>query len=78
MLEKELNFYISHQKELIESYNGKFLVIVGEDVVGVFESEIEAYNESKVNYTPGSFLIQRCSPGNTDYSTTFYSRVSFS
>ena len=47
MLEKEFKYYREHQKELAKDYNEKYIVIVGEEVIGVYDSEIEAYNKTK-------------------------------
>jgi hypothetical protein len=76
-LKKEFDWYLANQAELIKKYNGKFLLIVGENVVGSFDSTVDAYNKGMAEYEPGKFLIQRCSSGNADYTATFHSRVSF-
>lgn len=78
MLENEFNYYIAHQEDLVSKYNGKYLVIVGENVVDVGETQLDAYNKGKEGHSIGTFLIQKCSPGNADYTQTFHSRVSFS
>lgn len=78
MLDKEFQYYLDHQKELVEKHNNKFLVIVGEKVIGAFNSNVEAYNSAKEKFEPGTFLVQKCSEGVADYTATFYSRVSFS
>jgi hypothetical protein len=77
MLEQEFNFYKEHQDELVKKYKGKFLAIVGQEVVGVFDTELEAYAEMKKKYPVGTFLIQHCLPGKDSYTQTFHSRVSF-
>ncbi len=77
MLEKEFEYYLKNQEELVKQYNGKFIVIKGEEVVKVFDTEIEAYNWAKEEYEPGTFLIQKVSPGDKDYTQTFHSRVRF-
>jgi hypothetical protein len=74
-LEKEFEYYKTHQDGLVEKYNGKFLVIVGEEVVGVYDQELQAYLKAKELYKPGTFLIQRCGPGRESYTQTFHSRV---
>lgn len=61
--EKELNFFISHQDELVVKYAGKVLVIQGENVIGVFDSPLEAYTETQKEHELGSFMIQPCEPG---------------
>ena len=77
MLEKEFKYFKDHQEELVEKHEGKYLVIMGEEVTGVYDSEIDAYVESKKLSKPGTFLIQHCLPGESAYTQTFYSRVIF-
>lgn len=76
-LEKEFNFYKAHQDELVQKYDGKFLAIVGDKVVGVYDSELAAYTDAKKKYAAGTFLIQHCTPGNESYTQTYHSRVAF-
>ena len=77
MLEREFQYYIDHQDELVKKYNGKVLVIIGETVVGVYDTEAEAYFSSIKKHTPGTFLVQLCTPGRDSYTQTFHSRVVF-
>ena len=77
MLEQEFKYFTDHQDELVKQYNGKFIAIVGEQVVGAFDTEVEAYTEMKKTYAPGTFLLQQCLPGENGYTQTFYSRVAF-
>jgi len=77
MLEKEFKYYREHQKELAKDYNEKYIVIVGEEVIGVYDSEIEAYNKTKATHEVGTFLIQFCSADPNNYTQTFHSRVGF-
>lgn len=74
-LEKEFNFYIKNQAELLKKYEGKFIVIKGEEVVGVYDSELSAYTEAQKKHELGTFLIQQCLPGKENYTQTFHSRV---
>jgi hypothetical protein len=78
MLENEFKYYLANQDELVKKYNGKFIVIVGSQVVGAYDSNVQAYTASSSKYQAGTFLIQKCTPGIQDYTQTFYSRVSFS
>ena len=45
-LEKEFQYYLDHQAELAEQYEGKILVIKGEQVIGVYDDEDGAYGKS--------------------------------
>jgi uncharacterized protein (DUF1330 family) len=78
MLDKEFKYYIDNQKELVKKYENQYLVIRGEEVVGVFGSDEQAYIDSIKKYPEGTFLIQFCDSGDRSYSQTFHSRVSFS
>jgi len=77
MLEKEFEYYLRHQTELVKKYKGKVLAIVNEEIVGVYDDEAAAYLETIKKYEPGKFLLQLCTPGEDDYTQTFHSRVSF-
>jgi hypothetical protein len=77
MLEKEFAYYLNNQADLVKKYNGKFLVIKGETVMGHFDTQGEAYIDATKKFEVGTFLIQRCSLGDQDYTQTFHSRVSF-
>jgi hypothetical protein len=77
MLDKELQYYIDHQDEFVSQNQGKFLVIKNQELIGVFDSEIEAYTETVKNHELGTFLIQECQPGDSNYTQTFRTRVIF-
>lgn len=77
MLEKEFKYYLDNQEKLVQKYEGKHLVIVGEEVVGVFSSDEEAFFDSEKKYKSGTFLIQFCERGDNSYTQSFHSRVSF-
>jgi hypothetical protein len=78
MLDKEYDFYIKNLSALLKKYKGKYIVIVGEEVVGSYDTEIEAYTESIILYELGSFLIQYCIPEKKVHPQMYHSRVVFS
>ena len=75
MLEKEFQYYLQHQEEFVQKYNNRYIVIVGQKIIGDYDSFAVAVVESKKQYQQGTFLVQRCSEGNKDYSFTYHSRV---
>lgn len=75
MLEKEFQYYVTHQNELLEHYLNKYLVIKDEKVVSSYDNRLEAYNEASKQFSVGTFLIQHCQPGSKAYTQTFHSRV---
>jgi hypothetical protein len=74
-LRKQFQYYLDHQDELVQRYRGKWVVIVGEEIVGDFDSELAAYAFATTGYEPGAFMIQLVTPGQESYSQTFRSRV---
>jgi len=77
MLDKEFKYYRNNQKELVEKYNGKYIVIIDEKVVDVYDSFEEALFESQKKYAIGTFLIQHCLPGEDNYTQTYHTRAIF-
>ena len=77
MLEKEFIYYLTLQNELVENYNGKLLVIIGEEVVAHFDSFEEALDDSQKKYKLGTFLIHQCQSGEDNYTQTFHTRAIF-
>ena len=76
-LENEFKFYLDNQASILAKYGGKFVVIVGNEVVGAFDSMADAYFDSIKKYEPGTFLIQECTEGEEAYTQSFTSRVIF-
>jgi hypothetical protein len=77
MLEKELQFFIDNQERLVNEHRGKTLVIKDEQVVGVYDSPLEAYLDSLKKYEPGTFMIQPCTEGTDAYTVTITSHELF-
>jgi hypothetical protein len=74
-LEAEFRYYKDHQDELVAQYEGKFVVIKDEAVLGAYASYEDAYREAGKQHQVGTFLIQHVERGDTAYTQTFHSRV---
>jgi hypothetical protein len=75
MLDKEFKYYLKNQSQLVEKYNGKYIVIKNNQVIGAYNSHKEAFSETIKSHKLGTFLIQLCTPGSEAYTQKFYSRV---
>lgn len=73
MFERELEYFKENQNELCSKYPGKTLVIIGKDVVGVFNNPLEAYCQTQKKYKLGTFMIQPCIIGTDAYTITINS-----
>lgn len=77
MLEKEFQYYLDHQEQLVKEFKGKYLVIKDQKIIGVYNTQEEAYLESQKENEVGTFLIQLCDVGKDNYTHTYHSRVTF-
>jgi hypothetical protein len=76
-LQKEFQYYIDHQDELVKRYSGRVIVIKDQTVIGDFGSDLEAVQEVSKKHKLGTFLVQKCEAGRDSYTQTFNSRVVF-
>ena len=75
MLDNEFYYYRANQDKLLKDYNGRYIVIVGDKVLGDYDSYLEAYVKTKKDHEPCTFLIQECTPGNKAYTVTCHNRI---
>jgi hypothetical protein len=57
MLEREFEFYENNKSEIREKYLGKQIVIIGNEIIGVYDDIEEAYQETIRTHIPGTFMI---------------------
>ena len=74
-LREEFHYYLEHQDEIVAQHDGKVVAIIGEAIVGTFDSEVEAVREMQKKFELGTFLVQRVSEGNEAYTLTLHSRI---
>lgn len=77
MLEKEYSYFNKNKASLLKKYNNKFIVIMGEEVIGAYDTQEEALRESSKKYAVGTFLIQKVSNDPSDTVQKFFSNVYF-
>lgn len=66
LLEKQYDFYVTHEKELLEKFLGKHLVISDKMDVVAFDSGKEACKYGVKVYGDGNFMLHKCVPGSLD------------
>ena len=77
-LQKEFQFYLDHQDELVKRYEGKYIVIKNGEILSAYDNELTAITETQRSHPLGTFLVQLVSRGPDAYTQTFHSRVVFS
>jgi len=76
-LKREFEYYLANQGDLVKKYNGKYVVIQNRSVIGVYDDQATAIEETAKKYELGTFLVQKVEPGEGAYTQTFQSRVAF-
>ena len=74
-LKLEFDWFLAHHDELVRKYNGKYVVIRGQTVIGVFEDQLAAVTETQRQHPLGTFLVQKVEPGEKAYTQVFHTRV---
>jgi len=59
MITQEIEYYKANRADFIEKYNGKHLVIKGCGIIGVYETNTAAYDETIKLHQVGTFIIER-------------------
>lgn len=71
------HWYKEYQAELLAKHQGRFLVITADGVYADYASDERAFFAVTGILKTGSFVILRCSQGDTDTTARFSSRVAF-
>ncbi len=72
LLNHEFHYFIDHQDELVKEYNGKIVAIKGNEVLGGFDTYVEAIEEITKTHPLGTFLLQYCEPGPDCYTFEYH------
>ncbi|MFB6272799.1 MAG: hypothetical protein ABEL51_07910 [Salinibacter sp.] len=59
MLDDELGYFEAHKDELVEHYEGQFVLIKDNELIQAFSTEKEAYEAGIARFGNEPFLIKR-------------------
>ena len=59
MLENELQYFEKNRKQWVSLYQGKFVLIKGEELLGIFDKPEDALAEGARRFGLASFLVRR-------------------
>lgn len=54
----EITFYKDNKDEILKKYNGRYVVIVGNKIVGIYDKKEDAVLETMKDHEMGSFLVK--------------------
>ena len=77
VLAKEFNHYRAHQDEFVEKYDGKYIVLIDGNVVGIYDDDFTAVIQTQRSHKLGTFLVQKVANQDSENIPRFYSGVVF-
>lgn len=79
ILERAFRYYIENQNQFVHEYDGKYIVLVEADggfkVFGDYNSRDDAIQTAMGWHQLGTFLVQKVSPGPSDYTLSLPARM---
>ena len=72
-LQEDFTYYRENQEEFVRNFDGRVVVIKNRNILGDFESQLEAVTEISKDHEKGTFLVQRVSHGDEAYTMRFFS-----
>ena len=68
--ERECDFewFLKNYDTLFKEYGHKFFVIRNKEILGVYESEADAINNTSDKYPIGDFIVQECNGDESGYT----------
>jgi hypothetical protein len=73
LLEKERLYFEAHRNEFLQSHENLFVLIKGEELIGVFPDAQSAYNDGINRFGPEPFLVKQVLKEEPISSITFFS-----
>ena len=78
MIETLFKYYLDNQESLVKQYDGKYIIITKDGVMGAFDSVRDGYDMALKQFGKGNFMLQLCTPGDEAYSQRYFTyRVAF-
>jgi hypothetical protein len=60
MLDQDYRYFLDNQEAFVNKFPGKFIVLKEKAVIGIYDSNAEAHEETIKSEAEGTFLIQHC------------------
>lgn len=66
--QQDFDFFIAHYDEFFQKYGHKFIVIRLKEIIGIYDTEVDAVNETSKKYPIGTFIVQECNGDESGYT----------
>lgn len=75
-VKEQFDYYIAHQDQFVEKYNGKVIALKDNEVIGAYDSYGEAVTKVQaLGHELGTFCVQLVTPGDEAYTMTIYTNT---
>lgn len=65
---EDFQYFIENYDEFFKQFGHKFVVIRNKDILGIYDSEVDAINATSDIYPIGSFIVQECNGNESGYT----------
>ena len=74
-LTQEFKYFLDHKDEIVREHEGRYVVIKNKRIIGTYDDELEAINETRKTHELGTFLVHLAA--SEERTPIFHSRVGF-
>ncbi len=74
-LNHEFKWFLKNRDDLIRRYEGHFLVIKNQEILGVYDDDMDAIRHTISDHELGTFLVQKCTSDPYSITAKFHSWV---
>jgi len=64
----DFDYFIENYQKLYQKYGHKFIVIKDKNILGSYDTELDAINETSKTLPLGSFIVQECNGDESGYT----------
>ena len=57
-LEAEYDYYLSNKKFFVDSCEGRYIVLFGKKLLGVYDTQLQAINKTRKTHELGTFMVK--------------------
>lgn len=76
-LDKEFDYFLENRQALLDKYEGRYVVIKDQQVIGDYGDQLEAVTRTSEEHELGTFLVQLISADEASFRQVFHSMVLF-
>lgn len=68
MCNNDFNWFLKHYDKIYQMYGHTFVTIKNEEILGHYNSLMQAIKESQTRYGAGEYIIQECNGNESGYT----------